>query len=91
MNQPVGILSHKEDMKLNFTGEFDGLQTVEMLYDLMSPAGKVDHVALDFSRASRVRPLEIYYLLSELSIDPHLRALEISVEGLQCRHMRNGP
>ena len=82
----VSILKNEKDIRLNFAGEFDGLQTVETVYDLIPPAGSVDRIAFDFSHASRVRPIEIYYLLAELSTEPRFTTTKISVEGLQCQH-----
>jgi len=81
----VSIMKTEEEIKLNVIGEFDGLQTVEVVDDLMNPSNGVDRIALDLSRASKIKPIEMYYLLAELSMDPRFSATEISVEGLRCQ------
>jgi hypothetical protein len=82
-----GVLVSDEDVKINFTGEFDGLRTFEHIHDLIPPAGGVGRVILDFSDSSRARPIELYYLLAELAMDPRFGDIEISIEGLHCNRM----
>ena len=82
----IGVMRDEEYTKLNLMGEFDGLQTFEQVNDLVFHDGSVDRLALDFSHASRVKPLEIYYLLAELSANPNLSDIQVSIEGLQCEY-----
>ncbi|UCD57933.1 MAG: hypothetical protein JSV16_02135 [Candidatus Hydrogenedentota bacterium] len=68
MNHPAfGVPVGDEDVKINFTGEFDGLRTFEHIHDLFPPVANVGRVILDFSDSSRTRPIELYYLLAELA------------------------
>lgn len=81
------ILHEERDVRLNFKGEFDGLQTFEQIHTLMPPVNCVDRVILDFSRVSRVKPIELHYLLTELADDPCFNNVEIRVEGLRFSYM----
>jgi hypothetical protein len=89
MNQPAAnVLDNNKDIRLNFIGDFDGSRAVEIVCDLMARSDSFDRVALGFSHVSQVKPLEIYYLLAQLSMDPRFNTTEISIEGLQCRRMQ---
>jgi hypothetical protein len=82
-----GILYQNQDLKVNIHGEFDGLQTFERVDDLASKHDSFERLVLDFSDASRVRVLELFYLLNELAADARFEDAEISIEGLKGRCM----
>jgi hypothetical protein len=74
-------------VKLNFKGEFDGLQAFEHIHDSLPPADCFDRIILDFSGAARVKPIEFLYLLENLRDDPCFNDIEICVEGLRYTYM----
>ena len=91
MNQStVSALAKDEDVKLNFIGDFDGHQAIKVIHDLIARSGSLGRVALGFSHATRVRPLEIHYLLAQLAMNPCFSTMEISIEGLQCQRLNKG-
>ena len=88
MNQPaVSVINDDKSAQLNFIGDFDGSRAIEIVYDLMSRSSSLKRLALGFAHASHVKPLEIYYMLVQMSMDPRFNAMEISIEGLQCNRM----
>ncbi len=88
MNQTaLWVLHNERDVRVNLKGDLDGLQTFEQIHGLMPPADCVDRVILDFSQASRVKPVELHYLLTDMSDDPCFNNIEICIEGLRFNHM----
>lgn len=82
-----GILHENNDVRLNIRGEFDGLNVFEHVYGLVSERIPFERVVFDFSDASRVRVVELFYLLQELVGDPRFQDVELSIEGLQGKCM----
>ena len=84
MDRSVSSIMHKSrEMKLSLTGNFDALKTIEQMTDLMHPVGYYERIILDFSDASRVKPVELYCLFAELAALPRFNHVEICIEGLQ--------
>ena len=81
------ILDNEREVKLNFKGEFDGLQAFEHIHDSLAPADCFDSVTLDFSGVSRVKPIELHYLLADLADDPCFNNVEIRIQGLRFSYM----
>jgi len=87
MDRSASSIMHKSrEMKLRLTGAFDALQIIEQMTDLMHPVGYYEQIILDFSDASRVKPVELYRLFAELAAAPHFNHIEICIEGLQFRY-----
>ena len=80
------IMRKSREIKLRLTGDFDALQTIEQMTDLMHPVGYCERIILDFSNASRVNPVELYRLFAELAAPPHFNHIEICMKGLQFRY-----
>ncbi len=78
-----GIMHKSRAVKLKLTEEFDALQTIEQITDLMHPIGYHERIILDFSDASRAKPVELYRLFAELATAPQFNYIEIRIEGLQ--------
>ena len=84
MDRSASAILHKSrEVKLNLTGNFDALKTIERMTDLMHPVGYHERIILDFSNASRVNPVELYRLFAELATLPRFNHIEIRIEGLQ--------
>ena len=81
------ILCDEREVKLNFKGEFDGLQAFEHIHDSLPRVGCFDRIILDFSGAAQVKPIEFLYLLENLRDDPCFNNIEICVEGLRYTYM----
>ncbi len=77
------ILHKSREVKLSLAGNFDALKTIEQMTDLMYPVGYHERIILDFSDASRVKPVELYRLFAELATLPRFNHVEIRIEGLQ--------
>ncbi len=77
------ILHKSREVKLSLAGNFDALKTIEQMTDLMHPVGYHERIILDFSGASRVKPVELYRLFAELAKLPRFNHVEIRIEGLQ--------
>jgi hypothetical protein len=82
-----GILYQDQDLKLNIRGEFDGMQTFEQVAEIASSPASLGRVVLDFSDASRVRAIELFYLLTELAREPLFEETTFSIEGLRGKDM----
>ncbi|RJP17503.1 MAG: hypothetical protein C4520_16175 [Candidatus Abyssobacteria bacterium SURF_5] len=81
-----GTLCQDQDMRLRIRGEFDGLQAFEHV-DELAGGTSFERLSLDFSSASRVRAIELFYLLVELAGDDRLKNVELSIEGLKTKLM----
>ena len=77
----------RREFRLDLTGDFKGLRTVEHLTDLMHPMGYYERVILDFSDVSHVEAVELYRLFTELATAPHFNHIEIRIEGLQFNYI----
>jgi hypothetical protein len=84
------VFRDKRAIKFSFRGEFYGLQAFEQIHDALPSADCFDHAILDFSGASRVKPIELLYLLENLKDDPCFNNIKISIEGLQYSYMDTG-
>ena len=84
MNRSTSRILHKSrEVKFNLTGNFDALKTIEQMTNLMHPVGYHERITLDFSNASRVKPVELYRLFAGLASLPRFNYVEIRIEGLQ--------
>ena len=81
------VLYDKREFRLSFRGEFYGLQAFDHIHDSLPPADCFDRVILDFSGVSRVKPIELLYLLENLKDDPCFNNIEIRIEGLRYSYM----
>ena len=81
------ILCNEREVKLNFKGEFDGLQAFEHIHESLPPADHFERIILDFSGVARIKPIEIHYLLTDMADDPCFNNIEIRVEGLRFSYM----
>ena len=77
------VLYDKREIKLNFKGEFYGLEAFEHIHDALPSVDCFDRIILDFSGAARVKPIELLYLLENLKDDPCFNNIEIRIEGLR--------
>jgi hypothetical protein len=77
------ILFDKGEIGFSFRGEFSGLEAFEHIHNALPSDDCLHRVALDFSGASRVKPIEILYLLENLKDDPCFNNMEIQVKGLR--------
>ena len=73
----------RREFRLDLTGDFKALRTVEHMTDLMHPMGYYELIILDFSDVSHVEAVELYRLFTELATAPHFNHIEIRIEGLQ--------
>ena len=88
MYKPALWVQHdKREVRVNLKDEFDGLHSFEHIHDSMPPVAGVDRIILDFSQTSRVKPIELHYLLTDLSDDPCFDNIEICIQGLRFNHM----
>lgn len=81
------ILRDEREVRLKFKGEFDGLQAFEYIHDTVSSNGTFDRIVLDFSESSRVKPVELHYLIADLADDPCFNKVEIRIQGLRFNYM----
>ncbi len=81
------VLYDKREIRLNFRGEFYGLEAFERIHDSLPPVDCFDRAILDFSGVSRVKPIELLYLLENLKDDPCFNNIEIRIEGLRYSYM----
>jgi len=81
------VLYDKLEIWLSFRGEFCGLEAFEHIHDSLPSDDCLDRVVLDFSSVSRVKPIEILYLLENLKDDPCFNNIEIRIEGLRYSYM----
>lgn len=84
------VLYDKREIRLSFRGEFYGLEAFEHIHDSLPPVDCFDRVILDFSGATRVKPIELLYLLENLKDDPCFNNIEIRIEGLRYSYMDMG-
>jgi hypothetical protein len=81
------VLYDKGEIRFSFRGEFSGLEAFEHIHNALPSDNCLNRVALDFSGAARVKPIEILYLLENLKDDPCFNNIEIQVEGLRYGYM----
>ena len=81
------VLSDGREVRWNFKGEFDGLQAFEHIHDSLPAVDGFDRIILDFSSVTRVKPIELHYLMADLADDPCFNNIEIRVEGLRYSYM----
>jgi len=81
------IAEDKDEMRVVLRGELDGLKAFEQIHDQISSAAGLKRVVIDLTETSQVRPIELHYLLADLSADPCFSDVEICVSGLRFTHM----
>ncbi len=77
------LLREERDVRVSSRGDFDGVRMFDDILDMMPPTHDVERIILDFSHTSRLSPLELHYLLSELAADPSFSNVEICLEGVK--------
>jgi hypothetical protein len=85
------VVRKSREVKLMLSRGFDAPQTIEQMADLLHPAGYYERIILDFSKASRVEPSELYRLFAELSQRPDFHYIEICIEGLEFGYDKGKP
>ncbi len=83
-----GILYQNQDVKVGVRGVFDGLRAYEQLEEILSDSENIERLVLDFSTASHVRVVELYYFISQLVADSRFAKVKLCLEELQGKTMR---
>jgi len=92
MYQPIFNASDRDhDVEGSRDSALDGLETFNRICEFMSPAGRDESVIFDFSGLSQISLVELQYLLAKLAAEPRFKDIEISIDGLKCGCLVQGP